>query len=92
MIYNTPLKRMKGLMFSKKKTIVLKWDKPGFYSLHMFFVFYPIWVVAADEHRRVVDVKKLYPFISFYTPPKPVMYILESPWPVRYKVGDLLNF
>ena len=59
--------KAKGLMFSAKKNLIFTFNKEKRISLHMLFVFFPIWAVYLDKNKEVIEIKKLYPFInSFY--------------------------
>ncbi len=55
-----------GLMFSRKKILVFDFKKKINALIHMFFVFYPIYAIALDKKKKVIDAKLLYPFISFF--------------------------
>ena len=55
-----------GLMFSPKKILVFDFKKKTKALIHMFFVFYPIYAIVLDENKKVIDAKRMYPFISFF--------------------------
>ncbi len=55
-----------GLMFSPKKILVFDFKNKTDALIHMIFVFYPIYAIALDKKRKVINAKILYPFISFF--------------------------
>ncbi|MEM4396198.1 MAG: DUF192 domain-containing protein [Candidatus Woesearchaeota archaeon] len=83
----------KGLMFSKPKVVFFDFKKIGYVSIHMFFVFFPIYAVVLDEKYKVIKIKKLYPFISFFSFKS--KYLIEIPESIfkKYKIkeGDELE-
>jgi uncharacterized membrane protein (UPF0127 family) len=72
------LKVLKGLMFSKKKNILLVLPKESKVNIHSFFVFFPFKAVFLNSKKQVVDSKKIKPF-TFYRSKKPAKYVLETP-------------
>ncbi len=82
-----------GLMFSKKKTIVLEFKKEKIIPLHMLFVFYPIDVLFLNKNKEIVEIKtNLKPF-AFYTPKNKAKYIVEMPKSEKkFKIGNLCQF
>lgn len=81
---NTPLSRMRGLMFRLRMTKPLLFEFPRVCrveaSVHMFFVFFPIDLIYLDENKRIVDLKENFkPFSINYTPRAPVKYLIEAP-------------
>jgi len=78
-------KKLKGLMFEKKKNFdyALIFELPletriGA-SVHMMFVFFPIEIVYLDSKKKVVDKATLNPWTLNYTPKKPAKYFVEMP-------------
>lgn len=78
-------KSIRGLMFSKKKNILLEipYEKRTHASIHSFFVFFPFYAIFLNSNKEVVDLKRISPF-TFYTPKKPAKYILEIYEHVRH--------
>ncbi|NMA44830.1 MAG: DUF192 domain-containing protein [Candidatus Diapherotrites archaeon] len=82
---NSPLERMRGLMFEDEKkfdyALVFTSPKEGKIesSLHMMFVFFPIAAIFLDSNKNVVDKTTLTPFTVNYTPKKPAKYVIEMP-------------
>ncbi len=70
--------KFRGLMFSKKKILIFINKKEEFVSLHMFFVFFPIYVYFFNNKKQLIKTKRLYPFISFMS--GKAKYIIESPY------------
>jgi len=91
-------KRVIGLSFSKKKNMffILPYDSK--WSLWMFAVRYPIKMIFIDKNKIVVDIKEGEPLSSSpktwrtYKPKKPCKYILETPFNLKIKIGDKLNW
>ncbi|MBW2968731.1 DUF192 domain-containing protein [Candidatus Woesearchaeota archaeon] len=86
-----------GLMFRKQiKPLIFIFKKPRIYSLHTYFVKFPIDVVFLNDCFEIVDLKKnLMPFKS-YKPKKMASFVLELPEHSiinsNIKVGDIVNF
>lgn len=73
-----------GLMFSseskvKRHSLLFEFNKPDYWSLHMFFVFYPIDVLFLDEKKKVVDMKKNFKPFTTHRPSKMSKYVIELP-------------
>jgi hypothetical protein len=79
-------------MFSKKKNLIMIFNKEKNISLHMFFVFFPIDVLFLDKNKRIIEIKKDFRPFSFYTSGKKVKYVVELTDKHNYKVGDKINF
>lgn len=91
-VCSSALSKMIGLMFQKKKTIVLDLTLEQEVYLHMFFVFYPIDMVFLDKNKKVIGIKSnVKPFTPLIKSPK-CYYILESPEIGKYKLGAKLQF
>lgn len=70
------LRILRGLMFSKKKNILLVLPFEHKSSIHSLFVFFPFHAIFINSKNRVVDTKRIKPF-TFYTSKKPAKYVLE---------------
>lgn len=94
-ICNNFLSQLKGLMFSRKKTLIFDFKKEKKISLHMLFVFFPINVLFLNNNKEIVEIKKLNPF-TFYKSNESSRYIIEIPskWFNKYNVdiGDKIEF
>jgi len=81
-VCKTKFKKFRGLMFSKKKNA----------GIHMLFVFYPIQVIWLDYRFKIVDIKRMLPFISFHIPKQKAKYIVEFVSKQNnFKFGDKFN-
>lgn len=80
-----------GLMFSKRKNLVMEFDKKNKISIHMFFVFYPIDVLILDENKRIVEVKRNFKPFRFWNSKERGKYVVELSFPAEYEVGDKIE-
>lgn len=87
----TFLSKLKGLMFSRKKNLLFIFNKDVNTSFHMFFVFYPIYLILLDNNKKVLETKKLYPF-TIYFPNTKFRYALELTDDYNINSGVKLNF
>lgn len=73
--------RARGLMFRKEKkdtAMVLSFKKPGRYSIHMFFVLFPIDVLWLDEKKRIMQMNEhVVPWTPCVSPKTKISYIVE---------------
>jgi hypothetical protein len=86
-----------GLMFSKKlrrgKSVIFIFDKERKVGIHMLFVFFPLDIVFLNSKKRVVDVRRSLPFISFIIPRKKAKYVIEMNRGENVlRVGDKVEF
>jgi len=91
-------KKLFGLSFFKRKNMFFPLPYEDRWSLWMFAVRYPIKMIFIDKNKKVIDIKNGEP-ITFnpktwrtYKPRKPCKYILETPFNLKVKIGDKLNF
>ena len=77
-ICDTPWKKFRGLMFSKRKNLLFPLDRETKRGaiVHMFFVFYSIDVYWLDKDKKLVDQRRLKPF-RIAIPKEKAQYILE---------------
>ena len=73
------LSRVRGLMFSKPRTLVFVFDREARIALHMWFVFFPIDLAFLDSNFRVVEVKLNFKPFTTYVPNSKAKYIIEAP-------------
>lgn len=83
--------KIKGLMFSRKKNLLFIFDKDINTSFHMFFVFYPVYLILLDNNKKVIENKILYPF-TIYFPKNKFRYALELTSNYNINSGVKLNF
>ncbi len=95
-LYKNIFLKAKGLMFSRKRTIVFEFNDEKIIPLHMFFVFFPIDVLFLDKSRRIVELKQNFMPFSFYTPKNRAKYVVElnngTIAKTNTKAGDLVYF
>jgi hypothetical protein len=76
-------KRFRGLMLRRKfprgGTLLFKFKKPGRYSIHMFFMWFPIDLVYLDPSFRVVETRERLKPWRVYRPKNKSQYLLELP-------------
>ncbi len=80
------LKIFRGLIFSKKKNILLVLPYEHKARIHTFFVFFPFTAYFLNSIIYLVDTQKMKPF-RVYKSKKPAKYILEV-----YENKRLKNF
>ena len=85
------LSQTRGLMFSRKKTLVFVFNKEKYVPLHTFFVFFPITVLFLNEKKRIVEETVMRPF-KLYTPKKKAKYVVELPFETKRNVGEQILF
>lgn len=67
---------IRGLMFSKKRNLIIENKYPKRTAIHMFFVFFKTDIYWLDENLNIVDYKKMKPF-TIHRPKKSAKYIVE---------------
>tara|TARA_Y100000310_G_scaffold328561_1_gene396887 strand:- start:2777 stop:3112 length:336 start_codon:yes stop_codon:yes gene_type:complete len=86
-----------GLMFSKRKNLVMVFKKLRKIRLHNFFVFYPIDVLVLDENKMIIEIKRDFKPFTFWNSMKEGMYVVELGFKndvelSDYQEGELLKF
>lgn len=84
--------KFRGLMFSKRKTLIFEFKEDTNVPLHMLFVFFPIDVLFLNEKKTVLEVKKNFMPFTFYSPKHKARYVIEIPSPTDFAVGDVVTF
>jgi hypothetical protein len=64
--------------FSRKNAKLFVFDREKNIDIHMFFVFFPLIVVWLNKDKKIVKIKKMYPFISYSG--ARAKYLLEIPY------------
>jgi uncharacterized protein len=77
-----------GLMFQRKKDLLMVFEKEQIVPLHNWFVFYPIDLVFLDKNKKVVEIKHNFKPFTFYTSKKKAKYLLELS---KSKISPKLN-
>jgi uncharacterized membrane protein (UPF0127 family) len=91
-------KRMFGLSFSIKKNMLFIMEHESRWSFWMFLVRYPIKIIFIDSDKKVFDIKEASPLSmnpetwKTYSPKSPCKYILETPFNLKIRIGDKLNW
>lgn len=76
-----------GLMFQRRRNLLMVFPKERRVHLHTWFVFYPLTVVLLDKNYTVVEVKgNLLPF-HFWSSQKSGKYLLELANPQAIPAG-----
>lgn len=88
---NNMLSQTRGLMFSRKKTLVFEFNKEKYVPLHTWFVFFQITVLYLDKQKKVVEQTVMKPF-RFYAPQKNAKYVVELPFETKRKIGEQFSF
>jgi len=84
-----------GLMFSKRKNLIMIFNKERNISLHNFFVFYPIDVLILNENKKVIEIKNNFRPFTFWNSKNKGKYLIElgkDESKNKVKVNDLLEF
>jgi uncharacterized membrane protein (UPF0127 family) len=92
-------RRFRGLMlrrrFPRGKALLFKFPNPGRYSVHMWFVRFPIDLIYLDSSFRVVEIRAGLKPWRFYRPKTIANYLIELPAGiisrVRAKVGHKIS-
>ena len=82
----------RGLMFSRKKTLIFEFDKEINVNLHMFFVFFPINVYFLNKNKEVIEIKENFKPFAIYKPKNKFKYIVESPKKLNVKIKDKIEW
>jgi uncharacterized membrane protein (UPF0127 family) len=95
---NSFWKRLIGLSFSKERNMLFSMSYESKWSFWMFGVSYPLNIIFMNKNKEVVDIKKAEP-LSFnpetwrtYVPRKPCKYVLETPFDLKIKIDDKLDW
>jgi uncharacterized membrane protein (UPF0127 family) len=95
---DTSWKRMIGLSFSKNKNMLFEMVYESRWSFWMFGVRYPLNIFFIDRNKMVVDIKRAEPLSldprtwRTYSPKEPCKYVFETPFELKIKIGDKLNW
>lgn len=77
-----------GFMFTNRDNadaVVFNFNKKFNLGLHSWFVFFPFLVVWLDNKNRIVEMKIMRPFSSYFAPQKNVSKVVEIPLNQKYK-------
>jgi uncharacterized protein len=94
-VCNNVFSQTLGLMFSKRKNLIMVFNKERNISLHNFFVFYPINVLVLNENKKVIEIKNNFRPFTFWNSKNKGKYLIElgkDESKNKVKVNDLLEF
>ena len=97
-VANNFWKRMVGLSLSRKNNMFFPLPYEDKWSLWMFAVRYPIKMIFIDKNRIVIDIKEAEPLTlnpktwKTYFPKENCKYILETPFNLKIRIGDKVNW
>lgn len=91
-ICNSLFSMARGLMFSKKKTLIFILNKVKKQDLHMFFVFFPIQVYYLDPFHKIIEIKEDFKPFRMYKAKNKAKFIVESPVKLNVKLNDTLEW
>lgn len=75
-----------GLMFrsSKTKPLLFNFSRDARRTITSLFVFFDFIIVFLDDKNRVIEVRKIKPFVFNYTPEKKFRKFIEIPVDKKY--------
>ncbi|MBW2998815.1 DUF192 domain-containing protein [Candidatus Woesearchaeota archaeon] len=91
-ICGTLWSQFRGLMFSKKKTLIFEFKRSSRINLHMFFVFFKINLYFLNENKEVIEIKKDFKPFTIYLSKKKARYVIESPNKLNLNVGNVVEW
>jgi uncharacterized protein len=85
-----------GLMFSRQKNLIFKFNKEKKETIHMFFVFYPIDLIFLDIDKKVIELKENFKPFQIYNQKNKAKYMLELKKATikqnQIKINDQISF
>lgn len=99
-VCDTVFSKTFGLMFRSRLAsadgilLVARKESVAHTSIHSFFVFFPFDAIWMNEEKKIVDMKRVYPFRAFVYPRAPAKYVLELAVGQleKIQIGDTLSF
>ncbi len=91
-VCNNFLSQARGLMFRKKKNLLMVFNNERKVSLHNFFVFYPIQVLVLNKNKVVIDKKDNFKPFTFWKSKQKGQFIVELAYPTQINIGEKLKF
>ncbi len=89
-ICTTPWSQARGLMFSRKKTLLFVFQKERYVCIHNWFVLFPITLIFLNKQKQVVEIKYLRPF-SFTRAQNKAKYLIETPYPINITLNQKIE-
>ena len=84
--------KAKGLMFSRKRNLIMFFDPEEKIRLHNCFVFFPIDVLVLDAGKKITEIKKNFRPFTLWNSKGKGSYLVEMAFSADYEVGDILSF
>lgn len=91
MVCTSFFSQARGLMFRRKRNLVMVFPGERKISLHMFFVFYPIDVLVVDGDKKIVEIKRNFKPFTVWNSSEKGKYVVELAKKGSYEVGDLIE-
>jgi uncharacterized membrane protein (UPF0127 family) len=91
-------KKMIGLSFSRKKNMLFIMEYEDRWFFWMFLVRYPLKMIFIDKNKTVIDIKEAKPLSldietwRGYSSEQPCKYVLETPFNLKMRIGDKLDW
>jgi len=82
------LNQIIGLMFSRREkanALVFSFSKPTKMAIHSFFVFFPFLAVWLDDKNKIIEIRKIKPFIPRVSSTNEYYRLLEIPFNKKYR-------
>jgi len=80
--------RFRGLMFiqrKKAKALLFDFDRQCRTGIHSLFVFFPFIAVWMDSKGKILETRKIRPFLPFVSIKKPYSQLVEIPDNKKYR-------
>ena len=80
--------KIKGLMFSRREkaeALLFSFNEPTKMAIHSFLVFFPFIAVWLDNQNKVIEIRKIKPFVPRILCSKPYNKLLEIPINRKYR-------
>ncbi|MBU0457559.1 MAG: DUF192 domain-containing protein [Nanoarchaeota archaeon] len=85
------ISQARGLMFRKRKNLIMIFNRERKISLHNFFVFYPIDILVLNNNKIIVEIKRNFRPFTLWNSKKRGSYLIELGFTSDYELGDRLN-
>ncbi|HUW43779.1 MAG TPA: hypothetical protein VMV95_02365 [Bacillota bacterium] len=86
------LYRFKGLMFVRRKkarALLFDFGTLSKEAIHSFFVFFPFIAVWLDSKGKIIEIRKIKPFVPFVSMKKSYSKLIEIP--INKKYSDIVE-
>ena len=82
------LGKAKGLMFRRREkasALIFDFSPKTRLAIHSLFVFFPFLAIWLDDRNRVIEIKRVEPFVFSVSPEKVFSRLIEIPENEKYK-------